>query len=47
MRKLAEAFGGYAETIKDPSEVRPALLRALDQVEKGNLTLLDVILLKP
>lgn len=45
--KLAEAFGGYAETIEDPSEVKPALIRALDQVEKGSLTLLDVILPKP
>jgi thiamine pyrophosphate-dependent acetolactate synthase large subunit-like protein len=42
--KLAEAFGGYAETVTDPGEVKPALLRALDEVGKGRLALLDVIL---
>jgi len=45
--KLAEAFGGYAETVVDPEEVKPALLRALDQVEKGRLALCDVILQRP
>jgi acetolactate synthase-1/2/3 large subunit len=42
--KLAEAFGGYAETVTDPGEVKPALLRALDEVGNGRLALLDVIL---
>ena len=28
----------------DPGEVKPALLRALDEVGKGKLALLDVIL---
>jgi len=45
--KLAEAFGGYGETVADPAEVKPALLRALDEVEEGRIALLDVILPKP
>ena len=45
--KLAEAFGGYAETVVDPEEVKPALLRGLDEVEKGKLALCDIILKKP
>jgi len=45
--KIAEAFGGYAEMVEDPAEVRPALLRALDEVEGGRMALLDVILPKP
>lgn len=45
--KLAEAFGGYAEEVDDPEEVKPALLRGLNQVRKGRLALLDVILSKP
>jgi acetolactate synthase-1/2/3 large subunit len=42
--KLSESFGGYGEEITDPSEVKPALLRALQQVKKGRHALLDVIL---
>jgi len=45
--KLAEAFGGYGETVEDPSEIRPALLRALENVKEGRLALLDVILKGP
>jgi len=30
--------------VTDPGEVKPALLRALDEVGKGKLALLDVIL---
>ncbi|MBN2336798.1 hypothetical protein JXL21_14675, partial [Candidatus Bathyarchaeota archaeon] len=40
--RLADAYGGYSETVEDPSEVKPALLRALKQVRDGRLTLLDV-----
>lgn len=42
--KLSESFGGYGEEITDPSEVKPALLRALQQMKKGKHALLDVIL---
>ena len=42
--KIAEAFDGYGETVEDPSDVKPALLRALSQVKKEKLALLDVIL---
>jgi acetolactate synthase-1/2/3 large subunit len=40
--KLAEAFGGYSETVEDPQEVEPALRRALNHVREGTLALLDV-----
>jgi acetolactate synthase-1/2/3 large subunit len=42
--KLSEAFGGYGEEVIDPSEVKPALLRALKHLKKGTHALLDVIL---
>lgn len=42
--KLVEAFGGYGETIEEPSNVKPAILRGLSHVKKGKLALLDVIL---
>ena len=42
--KLAEAFDGYGETVEDPSDVKPALLRGLSHVKNGKLALLDVIL---
>ena len=42
--KLSEVFGGYGEEITDPSEVKPALLRALQQMKNGRHALLDVIL---
>ena len=45
--KLAQVFGGYAETVEDPKDVKSALLRALEQVEGGKLALLDVLLPKP
>ncbi len=45
--KLVEAFGGYGETIEDPAEVIPALLKSLDEVEKGRMALLDVIFPRP
>jgi len=45
--KLAEAFGGYGEVVEDPSEVRPALLRALEEIDEGRLALIDVVLKSP
>ena len=42
--KLSESFGGHGEEVTDPSEVKPALLRALKHVKKGGHSLLDVIL---
>ena len=42
--KVSEAFGGYGEVVTEPSEVKPALLRALKQVKNGTHALLDVIL---
>jgi acetolactate synthase-1/2/3 large subunit len=41
---LARAFGGYGETVERPTEVRPALLRGLDAVAKGNLALVETVL---
>jgi acetolactate synthase-1/2/3 large subunit len=40
--KLAEAFGGYSETVEDPKQVEPAVLRALKHVREGTVALLDV-----
>lgn len=45
--KIAEAFGGYAETVEEPAEVKYALLRALDELRKDRFALLDVILRQP
>ncbi|OGD46781.1 hypothetical protein A3K69_06950 [Candidatus Bathyarchaeota archaeon RBG_16_57_9] len=42
--KVVEAFGGYGERVEDPSEVRPALTRALRAVRGGAPSLLDVVL---
>jgi acetolactate synthase-1/2/3 large subunit len=42
--KLSESFGGYGEEVTDPSEVKPALLRALYQLRKGRHSLLDIIM---
>lgn len=41
----AKACGVYAETIKDPKEIKSALKRAIDQVDKGNPALLDVAIM--
>jgi len=41
---LARAFGGYGESVEQPSQVRPALLRGLDAVAKGNLALIEMVL---
>ena len=45
--KLSEAFGGYGEVVEDPGEVESALVRALEKVRNGRLSLLDVILKRP
>jgi acetolactate synthase-1/2/3 large subunit len=42
--KLSESFDGYGDEITDPSEVKPALIRALQQVKNGRHALLDVVL---
>lgn len=40
--RLIEAYNGYGETVIDPSEVKPALKRAIDALEEGRSSLLDV-----
>ena len=42
--KIAEAFGAYGEKLTFPSEIEPALKRALKRLEAGKTTLMDVIL---
>jgi acetolactate synthase-1/2/3 large subunit len=42
--QLARSMGAYAEgPIDNPKDVRPALLRAIERVEKGEVALLDTI----
>lgn len=41
--KMAEAFGGYAETITDPAELIPAYRRAIEKADAGIPVLLQVI----
>jgi acetolactate synthase-1/2/3 large subunit len=42
--QLARSMGAYAEgPISNPKELRPALLRAVERVEKGEVALLDTI----
>ena len=42
--KIAEAFGAHGERLTIPSQIEPALKRALERLEEGKPTLLDVIL---
>lgn len=42
--KLAEAYGGYGERVELPAGLRPALARGLEEVGKGRLALIDVVL---
>lgn len=42
--KIAEAFGAYGEKLTVSHEIEPALRRALERLEEGKTTLLDVIL---
>lgn len=41
---IARAFGGYGARVEAPGEARPALQRALREVQAGRLALLDVAL---
>ncbi|MBD3206006.1 hypothetical protein GF319_06645 [Candidatus Bathyarchaeota archaeon] len=40
--RLIEAYNGYGETVSEPSELKSALKRALDALEEGRSSLLDV-----
>ena len=40
---LARAFGGYGEQVEDPEDLPAAVARALERVETGQLTLLDLV----
>ena len=40
---MAQAMGGWSETVEDPEEVKPALLRARKAVEGGRAALLEFI----
>ena len=40
---MARAMGGWSETVKDPEEVKPALLRARKATEDGRAALLEFI----
>ncbi|MGB0574937.1 MAG: thiamine pyrophosphate-dependent enzyme [Alphaproteobacteria bacterium] len=44
--KIIEAFGGYGERVDEPGDVRAAITRGLEAVEKGQAALID-IRLKP
>jgi len=43
--KIMEAFGGYGERVDDPGDVRRAITRGLEAVNKGQSALLDVRLM--
>jgi acetolactate synthase-1/2/3 large subunit len=46
--KVAEANGGYGETVEAPSNIKAALLRGLDTVRKEHKqALVDIICKKP
>jgi acetolactate synthase-1/2/3 large subunit len=40
---IAEALGGYGECVEAPRDLRPALLRGLDRVAKGQAALIEVV----
>jgi acetolactate synthase-1/2/3 large subunit len=40
---MAEAFGGYAETITDPADLIPAYKRAIEKADQGIPVLLQII----
>jgi acetolactate synthase-1/2/3 large subunit len=42
--KLAQAYGGYGEKVLEAREVRAALQRGLEQVSKGRLALIHMVL---
>jgi acetolactate synthase-1/2/3 large subunit len=41
---LARAYGGCGETVEEPREVRPALVRGLEAVASGQLALISIVL---
>ena len=41
--QVAAALGAYSECVRDPGEIRPAILRALEATRSGRPALLDVI----
>jgi len=43
--KIAEGFGAGGEKLTDPSEIEPALKRALERLEEKKTTLLDIVLI--
>jgi acetolactate synthase-1/2/3 large subunit len=40
---MAKAFGGYGERVSDPSEIVPAIRRAMRKTEEGVPALLEFI----
>ena len=44
---VAQACRAYGETVEDPSEVKPALERGLEQVSEGKAAVLDVRIERP
>jgi acetolactate synthase-1/2/3 large subunit len=42
--KIAEAFGAIGQKLTHPSEIEPALSRALERQEEGKTSLLDIML---
>jgi acetolactate synthase-1/2/3 large subunit len=40
---IAEALGGHGECVRDPAQLRPALLRALEKVKAGQAALVEVV----
>jgi len=43
---MAKAFGGYGERITEPSEIIPAIKRAIRKTEEGTPALLEFITAK-
>jgi thiamine pyrophosphate-dependent acetolactate synthase large subunit-like protein len=41
--KVADGLGGYTERVERPEDVAPALQRAIQEVEAGRPTLLEII----
>jgi acetolactate synthase-1/2/3 large subunit len=41
---LAHAFNGHGELVEDPTQIRPALQRAIELVREGKSALVDVVL---
>jgi thiamine pyrophosphate-dependent acetolactate synthase large subunit-like protein len=41
--KMAQAFGGYAEYVEKPADIRPALERAMTAVNAGQPALVNVV----